>query len=68
MHFVFASSKAKVKAEQIAFTREMAIFVEKPPPQIHVEFRKLRGWPEGIDSTFARKVLHRAYLDAGTNP
>ncbi|KAF1789362.1 Tetratricopeptide-like helical domain [Phytophthora cactorum] len=39
-----------------------------PPPKIHVEFPKLRGWPEGVDPTFAGKVLHRAYLDANANP
>jgi hypothetical protein len=38
MHNVFASSTAKAKVKQIAFSCEMAMFVEKPPPQIHNEF------------------------------
>ncbi|KAF4146964.1 hypothetical protein GN958_ATG03851 [Phytophthora infestans] len=51
-----------------ALPREMVMFLEHPPPKIHVEFPKLRGWPEGVDPVFAGKVLHRAYLDASANP
>ncbi|KAG7376540.1 hypothetical protein PHYPSEUDO_013200 [Phytophthora pseudosyringae] len=64
--FGFAASKSK--RQQQALPREIRMFVEHPPPQIHVEFPKLRGWPEEIDPTFAQKVLHRAYLDANASP
>ena len=37
-------------------------------PAIHEEFPKTRGWPEGIDATFARKVLYRAFLNAAKSP
>lgn len=44
------------------------MFFQRPPPEIHTEFKKLREWPDGIDATFASKVLYRAYLDASVNP
>ncbi|ETL47417.1 hypothetical protein L916_02837 [Phytophthora nicotianae] len=66
VRFGFAASKSKRQIKSIP--REWKMFLEHPPPQIHVEFPKLRGWPEGIDPTFAQKILHRAYLDASANP
>ncbi|KAG6969487.1 hypothetical protein JG687_00003183 [Phytophthora cactorum] len=68
MRFGFTTSKAKSSKQYEDLPREMVMFVEHPPPKIHVEFPKLRGWPEGVDPTFAGKVLHRAYLDASANP
>lgn len=66
--FAFAASKGKSKRQQKDMPREMEMFIKNKPPPFHTEFPKLRGWPDGIDSTFARKVLHRAYLDASANP
>ncbi|CAD7972451.1 unnamed protein product, partial [Amoebophrya sp. A25] len=37
-------------------------------PEIHLEFSKERGWPVGIDKTFARKVLYRGHLNAQCHP
>ncbi|KAE8886819.1 hypothetical protein PF005_g24736 [Phytophthora fragariae] len=68
MRFGFTMAKSKSKRQQKDMPREMTMFVKYPPPQIHTEFPKLRGWPDGIDPTFAQKVLHRAYLDASANP
>ncbi|KAG6970022.1 hypothetical protein JG688_00005076 [Phytophthora aleatoria] len=68
MRFGFTTSKANSSKQYEDLPREMVMFVEHPPPKIHVEFPKLRGWPEGVDPTFAGKVLHRAYLDASANP
>lgn len=62
--FAYASMKRQHKD----LPREMEMYVKNPPPQVHLEFPKLRGWPDGIDPIFARKVLYRAYLDAGSNP
>jgi tetratricopeptide (TPR) repeat protein len=66
--FGFAASMSKKSSRQKKIPLEMTMFVKHPAPQIHTEFPKLRGWPNGIDSTFAQKVLHRAYLDANANP
>ncbi|KAG6623798.1 uncharacterized protein IUM83_01968 [Phytophthora cinnamomi] len=68
MRLAFSTTKSKSKRLQKDLPREMMMFVKHPPPQIHTEFPKLRGWPDGIDPTFAQKVLHRAYLDASANP
>ncbi|KAG7380037.1 hypothetical protein PHYPSEUDO_007849 [Phytophthora pseudosyringae] len=48
--------------------REVQVLLANPPPEIHIEFPELRGFPDGIDATFARKVLYRAFLDASVNP
>ncbi|KAG2511691.1 hypothetical protein JM16_008167 [Phytophthora kernoviae] len=68
MRFTFSAANFKASRQQKELPREMRMFVKNPPPQIHVEFPKLRGWPDGIDLAFARKVLFRAYLDASSNP
>ncbi|GMF28839.1 unnamed protein product [Phytophthora fragariaefolia] len=48
--------------------RDMEMFAKHPPPQILIEFPKVRGWPTGINPVFAQKVLHRVYLDASASP
>lgn len=37
-------------------------------PKIHVEFPKAEGWPGGIDSVLAYKILYKGYLDAQLQP
>ncbi|ETO77851.1 hypothetical protein F444_07030 [Phytophthora nicotianae P1976] len=63
--FAFAASDPQ---QQKKLPREVLMFVKNPPPQVHVEFPKQRGWPSGIDATFARKALYRAYLNASSSP
>ncbi|OWZ09022.1 hypothetical protein PHMEG_00018340 [Phytophthora megakarya] len=65
VRLAFATKKTLTTQE---IPREMAMFNRHPPPKIHIEFPRLRGWPEGLDPTFARKVLYRAYLDASSSP
>ncbi|KAF1783645.1 Tetratricopeptide-like helical domain [Phytophthora cactorum] len=57
MRFGFTTSKANSSKQYEDLPREMVMFVEHPPPKIHVEFPKLRGWPEGMrDGTFKRNL------------
>uniref|UniRef100_A0A0G4I8I8 Uncharacterized protein n=1 Tax=Chromera velia CCMP2878 TaxID=1169474 RepID=A0A0G4I8I8_9ALVE len=37
-------------------------------PDIHTEFPRMRGWPSGLDTEFARKVLYRSHLDCSLHP
>ncbi|KAL4145802.1 hypothetical protein PRNP1_011678 [Phytophthora ramorum] len=67
-HFAFSVAKSMSNPQLQELPREITMFFENSPPQIHIEFPKLCGWPDGIDPTFARKVLYRAYLDANVNP
>ncbi|KAG7385155.1 hypothetical protein PHYPSEUDO_001783 [Phytophthora pseudosyringae] len=64
--FAFAASKSQPNHKQLP--REIVMYLENSPPQMHVEFPKHRGWPVGIEPTVARKVLYRAFLDASCNP
>ncbi|KAL4086145.1 hypothetical protein PRIC1_014767 [Phytophthora ramorum] len=67
-HFAFSVAKSMSNPQLQELPREITMFFENSPPQIHIEFPKLCGWPDGIDPTFARTVLYRAYLDANVNP
>lgn len=65
----FALTALKAQNDQSPqIPREMMMYVKNPPPQIHIEFPRMRGWPVGIEPVFAKKNLYRAYLDAKSNP
>lgn len=68
MRLAYATAKSQSNPRLQEMPRELTMFFQRPPPEIHTEFKKLREWPDGIDATFASKVLYRAYLDASVNP
>ncbi|KAF1785797.1 Tetratricopeptide-like helical domain [Phytophthora cactorum] len=68
MRLAHATAKAQSNPRLRLLPREIQMFLTNPPPEIHTEFPKLRGWPEGIDTTLAEKLLYRAFLDASVNP
>eukprot|EP00923_Selenidium_pygospionis_P032895 GHVN01057887.1.p1 GENE.GHVN01057887.1~~GHVN01057887.1.p1 ORF type:complete len:756 (-),score=125.67 GHVN01057887.1:119-2386(-) len=51
-----------------SFPREIRMCLKQNVPQIHKEYPKLRGWPVGVNTTFAYKVLYKAYLTAQSHP
>ncbi|RMX65724.1 hypothetical protein DD238_004754 [Peronospora effusa] len=67
MCFALAASESQTDQRR-NLPREMMMYVKDLPPQIHIEFPMLRGWPTGIEPVFARKILYRAYLDARASP
>ncbi|KAG1709242.1 hypothetical protein DVH05_019886 [Phytophthora capsici] len=66
--FAYALTGSHLNPRTQQLPRELKVFLTDHLPEIHVEFPKLRAWPEGIASDFAYKALHRAYLDACTRP
>ncbi|ETI49120.1 hypothetical protein F443_06959 [Phytophthora nicotianae P1569] len=63
-----AISKSQSNPRLQLLPLEMQMFFAHPPPGIHTEYPKLRGWPGGINTTLAQKLLYRAFLDASVNP
>ncbi|KAK1933803.1 hypothetical protein P3T76_011563 [Phytophthora citrophthora] len=64
--FAFALTGSNSRIYQLP--PELKMFLTNPPPEIHIDFPKLRAWPDGVTSDFALKVLHRAYLEACVRP
>jgi hypothetical protein len=63
--FAFAAAKSKSRHLQKQLPREIVMIATNLPPQVHVQFSELCGWPDGINASFDRKVLYRAFLNAG---
>jgi hypothetical protein len=68
MRRAHAIAKSQSNPRLQLLPREIMMFQTNPPPEVHTEFPRLRGWPEGINVDLAKKVLYHAYLKASMNP